>query len=273
MKKDKTHPLRPIKRLGQHFLIDKNIARKIVRAAELRAGDVVLEIGPGRGVLTEPLIEAGCRVVAVEVDPRLSSEIRKRFTGVERLTVIEEDALKISYTELAKKLGKRLKVVANLPYNISGPILGKFIDKRGAFELLVLMFQKEVALRITARPGTKDYGILSVLCQTFFDVSLEFHVAPKLFRPVPKVESAVVKLRVLGVPKVEVPDEGFYKKVVKSAFGRRRKTLLNSLCTLGMDRERLMMALESAGIDPKRRGESLDLAEFSALTKALHRLL
>ncbi len=255
-------------------MIDRNIAQKIVRAAELRTGDVVLEIGPGRGILTERLIEAGCRVMAVEIDPRLSSEIRKRFKGMEdKIEVIEADALKISFTELAERAGKRLKVAANLPYNISGPVLAKFIDERVAFELLVLMFQKEVARRITALPGTKDYGVLSVLCQTFMDVKIEFHVPARLFRPVPEVESTVVKMRVLDAPKVDIPDERFFKRVVKGAFGQRRKTLLNALSTLGIQKVRLLKALECARIDPERRGESLTIEEFATLTKALQKAL
>lgn len=262
----------PRKRFGQHFLTDKNLIRKIVASAGVVPGDRVLEIGPGRGALTEGLIEAGAKVTAIEVDRDLSRLLKERFPDDSTLKVIEADALKVSYAELSKAEGHRFKLVANLPYNISGPILARFLKERVAFTIMVLMFQKEVAERIASRPGTKSYGVLSVLSQAYTDVKIEFQVSRNLFSPRPKVDSSVVSFRVLDRPRVDIDDEAFFKTVVKSAFGTRRKTLLNSLKTLGFGKEGVIGALEEAGVDPGRRGETLSLDEFGALTKALSKL-
>lgn len=261
----------PRKRFGQHFLTDKNLIRKIVASAGVVHGDTVLEIGPGRGALTEGLIEAGAVVTAIEVDRDLARLLKERFPA-SSLKVIEADALKVSYAELSRAEGKRFKLVSNLPYNISGPILARLLKEREAFTIMVLMFQKEVAERIASRPGTKSYGVLSVLSQAYTDVRIEFQVSRNLFSPRPKVDSSVVSFRVLDRPRVDIEDPAFFKTVVKSAFGTRRKTLLNSLKALGFAKEGLLSALEEAGVDPGRRGETLDLAEFGLLAKALSRL-
>ncbi len=268
------HPFKnpiPRKRFGQHFLTDKNLIRKIVATASVAAGDLVLEIGPGRGSLTEGLIEAGAGVTAIEIDRDLARLLKERFPE-ESLKVIEADALRVPYRELARSSGSRFKLVSNLPYNISGPLLALLLKEREAFTVMVLMFQKEVAERIAAHPGTKSYGVLSVLSQAYTEVKIEFHVSRNLFTPRPKVDSAVVSLRVLERPRVDIEDEAFFRKVVKSAFGTRRKTLLNSLKTLGFGKDVLLPALDEAGIDPGRRGETLELAEFATLTKALSKL-
>ncbi|MBI5587315.1 MAG: 16S rRNA (adenine(1518)-N(6)/adenine(1519)-N(6))-dimethyltransferase RsmA [Deltaproteobacteria bacterium] len=261
----------PKKRFGQHFLTDKNLIRKIVAAAGVAEKDQVLEIGPGRGALTEGLIEAGAIVTAVEVDRNLSRLLQERFPS-DRLTVMEADAMKVSFADLSREKKHKFKLVANLPYNISGPILAKFLKEREAFSVMVLMFQKEVAERIASGPGTKSYGVLSVLSQAYTDVKIEFHVSRNLFNPKPKVDSSVVSFRVLDRPRIEIEDEAFFKAVVKSAFGTRRKTLLNSLKVLGFGKDSLLRALEEAGIDPGRRGETLDMTGFGALTRALAKL-
>ncbi len=257
----------PKKRLGQHFLIDKNVIRRIVLSAKIEEGERVLEIGPGRGALTEGLLEAGAKVTAIEVDYQLADLLKGRFPA-ENFEVITGDALKMSFTELAGDRKCRLKVVSNLPYNISGPILAKFLTERQALTLLVLMFQKEVADRLVALPGTKEYGILSVFTQAFTEIKKEFDVSKNFFSPRPKVDSSVVSLKVLEKPKVEIWDEQFFKQVVRAAFGTRRKMLLNALKRLGFEKDEVERALKEAGIDPKRRGETLDIREFSRLTKA-----
>lgn len=262
----------PKKRFGQHFLIDKNVIRKIIAAAGVAEGDHVLEIGPGRGALTEALLDAGAIVTAIEVDRNLSRLLNERFSGTGRLNVVEADALKVSFTGLLSEEGRKFKLVSNLPYNISGPILAKFLKERAAFTVMVLMFQKEVAERIASAPGIKSYGILSVLSQAYTDVRIEFNVSRNLFTPRPKVDSSVVSFRVLDKPRVAIDDEEFFKTVVKSAFGTRRKTLLNSLKTLGLDKDGILSALREAGVDPARRGETLTLSEFGALTRALMRI-
>lgn len=271
MAQDPRYPAFAKKKYGQHFLTDRNIIAKIVRTAAIAEGDHVLEIGPGRGALTEQLLAAGASVLAIEVDPALAGGLEQSFAGA-RFEVMRADALKVSYTALARARGCRFKAVANLPYNISGPLLAKFIGEREAFSMMVLMFQKEVAERIAASPGTKEYGSLSVLSQVYTDVKLEFDLGPHLFFPKPKVTSSVVSLRVLDEPRVHICDPAFFRSVVRAAFSTRRKMLPNALKTIGFEKEEAFDALSKAGIDPQRRGETLSLGEFSSLASALFRL-
>ncbi|MBI1912852.1 MAG: ribosomal RNA small subunit methyltransferase A [Deltaproteobacteria bacterium] len=257
------------KRFGQHFLIDRNVINRIIKTADLSESDHVVEVGPGLGALTEGLVESGASVTAVEVDTDLAEVLKEKFKGAGNFEIIIKDALKFSFDDFAVEKGRKLKLVSNLPYNISGPILAKFLSERSAFTLMVLMFQKEVAERIAAGPGTKDYGILSVFSQMFTDVRLEFHVSRNLFTPRPKVESSVVSFKVLDTPRYEITNEAFFKTVVKSAFGTRRKTLLNALKALGLEKEIILQGLNKAEIDPQRRGETLTGAEFSRLANIL----
>ncbi|MBI5560276.1 MAG: ribosomal RNA small subunit methyltransferase A [Deltaproteobacteria bacterium] len=259
--------MRPKKRLGQHFLIDKNVVRKIISAASIEKGDCVIEVGPGTGVLTEALLEKGASVVAIEIDRELCRKLRERFEGAENLELMEGDALKKDFTSLSRRRGKKFKVVSNLPYNISGPILVKFMEERGAFSALTLMLQKEVAVRLVALPSTKDYGILSVFARAYAIVRREFDVSPNSFRPRPRVVSTVVSLDMLPKALVRPEDEGFFKKVVKSAFGKRRKTLFNALKSLNISNADMARALSLSGIDPERRGETLSVEEFIRLTE------
>lgn len=269
MTDENLHKPRAKKKFGQHFLNDRNIIRKIVETAGVKKGDLVLEIGPGTGVLTRELLDAGASVTAIEVDSDLIPLLSGRFAG-EDLAIIHSDALKTSYTSLAKERAARFKLVANLPYYISGPLLSRLLTERAAFSIMVLMFQKEVAMRIAAGPGSRDYGNLSVLSQAFTDVKREFDVPAHLFTPKPKVDSSVVSFRVLDEPKIRMDDEKFFRAVVRSAFSTRRKTLLNSLSSLGLPKADTLEAIKEAGIDPGRRGETLDLNEFSTLAAALY---
>ena len=268
-------PPRPKKRLGQHFLTDKNILGKILSVAAVEKGDEVLEIGPGRGALTQALIDAGANVTTIEADKALCSYLQERFApGLQsgQLRIIHSDALKLSFLELARASGQRFKVVANLPYNISGPIVIRFIEQRSVFSQMTLMFQKEVALRLAASPGTKDYGALSVLAQTYMDIRLEFDVRPGSFFPPPKVLSSVVSMVVRDSPAVPVADEATYARVVKAGFVCRRKTLLNSLKeALDLKKEDALELLTAIGVEPQRRGETLSIEEFSALAAAYGR--
>lgn len=258
----------PKKRFGQHFLKDKNVIRRIVEKAGVKEGDLVLEVGPGRGALTEALLDAGAHVVAIEVDRSLVEYLKQAFSG-KKLDIIVEDALKVSFTGIADGYGRKLKAVSNLPYNISGPILAKFLEQRRAFTNLVLMFQKEVAQRIVAVPSTKEYGILSVFSQAFCDVKKEFDVSKNLFTPRPKVDSSIVSLKVLDTPRADITDEAFFKTVVRAAFGVRRKTLLNALKPVCGDKDALEAALKECAIDPMRRGETLGVQEFARLANRL----
>ncbi len=261
---------RPRKRFSQNFLVDRGAAQRIVSLADIEEGDRLIEVGPGRGVLTRLLLDAGAYVTSIEIDTSLAEGLSKYFGKREGFELITKDALKFSFLDYSEKFGVRFKLVSNLPYNISGPMLAKLLDERDALSLMVLMFQKEVGERITALPDTKAYGSLSVLAQTFADVTTEFDLPPGAFRPAPKVNSTVLKLRILDAPRVEVPDYALYKRVVRGAFAHRRKTLPNTLKGLGFERDEVLSALNTAGISPGRRGETLDLEEFSKLTLAFH---
>lgn len=262
---------RPRKRFGQHFLADRNILNKIVAAARTAPGDTVLEVGPGTGELTEALIEAGANVIAIEIDRDLVRALKARFAGVDQFSLVEGDALKVSYVELAEKHGVKFKAVSNLPYNISGPITAKFIDERAAFCLMVLMYQKEVARRLCAPPDNKDYGALTVLTQAYADVSIAFDVPRTVFKPPPKVDSSVITITPRPAPVEAIGNEPFFKKVVRAAFSTRRKTLPNALRSLDLPHEAVMEAIIKCNIDPKRRGETLSIIEFISLATALER--
>lgn len=258
----------PKKKFGQHFLTDKNLLSKIVRAADVKEGDHVLEVGPGPGALTDALLGAGAIVTAIEIDKDLTTALRARFKDYPAFELVSGDALKISFLDLSKSRGVKLKAVSNLPYNISGPIIFKFIKERAAFSRLVLMLQKEVADRLASGPGTKDYGAISVLTQLWCDVRVEFKVSRHLFKPPPKVDSSVVSFNMLSAPRVAVADEALFTRVVKSAFGLRRKTLLNALKSIPAEKDAILTALNFAGIDPQRRGETLSIEEFALLADA-----
>lgn len=265
----------PKKRLGQHFLKDWNIIRKIVAVAGIIPGDRVLEIGPGTGALTEGLLQAGAHITAIEADRSLAAFLMERFVAEAasgRLEVITADALKVSFLEIFARDKVKLKAVSNLPYNISGPIMTKLINERAAFTLMTLMLQKEVACRLVAAPGSKDYGILSILSQIHADIKVEFSVPPTVFFPPPKVSSSVVNMRPRSGPRIPILDEAFFRKVVTSSFSARRKTLANSLRLLELDAEMVKAAIERCAIDPKRRGETLTLSEWGALANALKTL-
>jgi 16S rRNA (adenine1518-N6/adenine1519-N6)-dimethyltransferase len=257
---------RPKKRFGQNFLRDLNVVGRILEAAELRESDRILEIGPGLGVLTERILPRVEEVVVMEVDRDLAERLRQQ--GHPGLTVREGDALTMDWAEV---LGRPpYKLVANLPYNISSQVLFRILDHRELFSRLVLMFQKEVGERLCARPGTRDYGILSVFCQLWFDVRRVAVVSPGAFFPPPKVHSAVLCFDPLAGSRIPLTDEAFFRRVVKGAFAQRRKTLRNTLTAAGF-RDGLDAALEQAGIDPARRGETLSLEEFGRLAELLRR--
>lgn len=259
-------PVIPKKRFGQHFLKDKNIIRKIVDGAGVSKDDLVLEIGPGLGDMTSLLSQKAERVVAVELDRELYSILSEKFGG-NNVEIVNADALRFDTGGLFERFGRKIKVVANLPYNISTPLLFKFFEDRDYISSMTLMFQKEVADRLTAVPGTKDYGVLSIYAQLYTKPSFLFKVSPHAFTPPPKVDSAVVRLDVLREPSVKAIDEGFMLKVVKSAFGQRRKTLSNALSSgLGLPKEAVNTALKRAGVDGSRRGETLTLEEFCNLS-------
>jgi 16S rRNA (adenine1518-N6/adenine1519-N6)-dimethyltransferase len=253
------------KRLGQHFLVDPNIVRKIVALAELRPDETVFEIGPGRGVLTRALCAEAKQVVAVELDMQLGEYLRETSRDCRNLDLRLGDALEFPYEELPEGT----VVVANLPYYVSTPLLFKLLEARRKIDRMVLMLQTEVARRLVAQPGTEDYGILSVLTQYAAVAKLAFTVSANCFRPRPDVGSSVVSLAVRRQPALVVQDEAWFVRTVRASFAHRRKTLANSLRDEGLTAEQIALALARAEIVPSRRAETLSIVEFAALSDAL----
>lgn len=259
----RTFNLRADKRLGQNFLVDEEIVKKIALATELTAADTVLEVGPGIGTLTQALATTGAQVVAVELDKRLLPVLDKTLEGYDNVKVVNDDILKVNIREIVPEAG--FKVAANLPYYITTPIIFALLEQKLPMERLVAMVQKEVAERMVAKPGGRDYGALSVAMQYYTEPEIAFLVPPSSFIPPPNVKSAVIVCKKRIVPPVKV-DETVFFKVVKAAFSVRRKMLSNALKNTGLTGEEVNNWLVLAGIDGKRRGETLSLEEFAALS-------
>ncbi len=255
----------PNKRLGQNFLIDPNIVRKIVALAELGPNDHVLEIGPGRGILTEALSHAANHVTAVEVDSRLHAYLETRQPQLPNVELVCEDALAYPVENLP--IGT--VVVANLPYYISTPLLFRLLDQRGRFPRMVLMLQAEVADRLVAKPGGSDFGVLSVMAQYAADITKAFKVSAQCFRPRPEVASAVVLLRAKERTRLSQQEEVAFRSLVKAAFAHRRKTLVNSLRDEGYELLPVTEGLKRLNIAPTRRAETLSVGDFLQLARAL----
>jgi 16S rRNA (adenine1518-N6/adenine1519-N6)-dimethyltransferase len=255
------------KRLGQNFLIDDSIVRGIVAAAELEPGEKVLEIGPGIGTLTQGLAEAGADVVAVELDKKLPAVLAQTLAGYENVRIVPGDILKVNIPEITGNIP--FKVVANLPYYITTPIIMALLEQHLPISRLVTMVQKEVALRMIAEPGKKDYGALSVAVQYYTRPKIALDVPPKSFLPAPEVDSVVICCDVREHPPVEVLEEKMFFRVVKAAFGQRRKTLNNALKAMGLEKDAVKTILEKSEIDGVRRGETLSLEEFAKIADAI----
>ena len=255
----------PNKRLGQNFLIDPNIVRKIIALAELNSSDHVLEIGPGRGILTEALCRAAGRVTAIEVDPRLHAYLETRQAELPNVDLICEDAL--AYPVESLPVGT--VVIANLPYYISTPLLFKLLDQRSRFPRMVLMLQDEVVDRLVAKPGGSDYGVLSVMAQYAAEITKSFRVSAQCFRPRPEVASAVVLLRTKDRTQLSQPEEAAFRALVKAAFAHRRKMLVNSLRDEGYELHPVTETLQRLDIAPSRRAETLSVGDFLRLACAL----
>lgn len=266
-------PPRPQKRLGQHFLADRAVVRKMIDLMALDGSEVVLEIGPGLGALTLPLAERVGRVVAVEKDQRLFRLLGEKLKrdGIQNVTLLHHDILKVDLLALTGGGGEKIRVVGNLPYNISSPMLEKIILERQGVERAVFMLQLEVAERLVARPGSKAYGALTVWVRYHALVRLLFAVSRKAFYPVPKVDSMVVELDFRSPHPKRTPDVTHFRKVVKAAFAHRRKTILNSMAGSGggWDKEVLGRAMDHCAVDPGRRAETLELDEFLCIERTL----
>lgn len=263
------------KSLGQNFLVSGEAAERIVGALGAGADDTVLEIGPGRGALTERLVGRVGKLLAVEFDRELVAYLRERFGSRDDFALVEADALDVEFCELTGP-ETRARVVANLPYNISTAILQRLIAQRRCISEMLLMLQREVVERITARAGERERGFLSVMVEAYCEAEALFDVPPKAFRPVPKVWSTVVRLRVRPRPEFEIEDEALFRNVVSAGFAQRRKTIQNNLRAAPEELRARVEAsggaesvLEKAAIEPRRRAETLMLGEWAALARAL----
>jgi 16S rRNA (adenine1518-N6/adenine1519-N6)-dimethyltransferase len=256
---------RPRKRLGQHFLADSRIAHKIVDLAHIQTTERVVEIGPGLGALSEILVGRAAAVWLIEVDPALAAHLQAKYAAQPHVHVVAADALTLDFVALLGTSAGAV-VVANLPYNIATAVLTALLAQPRCFSRMVLMLQREVAARLRAEPGSKDYGTLSVLTQFAAHVQRGMRVGPEAFVPRPKVESEVVIVEPRERPPVQVADTALFTRIVRTVFNQRRKQLVNSLRPLCANP---MPALRAAHIDSKRRPETLTLAEFAALSNAL----
>ncbi len=255
-----------IKHLGQNFLIDPNIVRKIISLAELSLKDSVLEIGPGRGILTDALCQSAGRVTAIEIDSRLHTYLTERPTQFQNLTLVLGDAMAYPLEQLP--VGTI--VVSNLPYYLSTPLLFRLLEQQQRVTRLVLMLQNEVADRLVAKSGSSDYGVLSVMAQYSADITKAFKVSPQCFRPRPDVDSAVVLLRTKGLIAQVRESRDQFAAIVRAAFAHRRKTLVNSLRDQGYDQQHVVAALTALHLSLSIRAENLSLDKFIALTQQIH---
>lgn len=265
--------LKPKKSLGQHFLLHPDQARRIVAALELSGSETVVEIGAGLGALTVFLAPVAARVIALELDARLAQGLAAEVLGdANNVQVISQDVLDFDFYKLSQAVNQRLAVIGNLPYQITSPLLFKLLAEKSALRVMVFMVQREVGERLLARPGSKDYGVLSVLLQYHTRIERLFTLAPTNFFPPPQVESLVVRLRPDGCTP-PANDETLFAQVVRTAFGRRRKTLKNTLAARASafhsTPAQVLAILAQLGIDPGRRAETLEVADFVQLSNAI----
>lgn len=259
------------KKLGQNFLIKRGIVDEIVHAAELMPGEPVLEVGPGIGTLTQGLAQSGADVTAIELDRRLLDVLDTTLASYDNVRIVHGDVLKLDVPTIMNH--KPFKVVANLPYYITTPIIMSLLESKLPIERLVVMVQKEVALRMVAKPGTKDYGALSVAVQYYTEPDIVLDVPPKSFLPAPAVTSSVIRCVLRDKPPVDVIDEKLFFRVVKAGFAQRRKTFSNTMKTTGLSKDRIEELLAKANIDGQRRGETFTLQEFADVANAWATLL
>ncbi len=263
------------KSLGQNFLIDTNVLNNIVDCAGLETSSGAIEIGPGIGALTEQIAKRCEKVVAFEIDQRLLPILNETLAPYPHVNIVHSDVLKADIHSVIKenfKEGQDLMVVANLPYYVTTPILLKLLEEKLPIRGIVVMIQKEVAERIAAKPGTKEYGSLSIATQYYAEATTELIVPKTVFVPQPNVDSAVLKLTLRSEPAVDLEDESFFFQLVKASFAQRRKTLMNNLTHnlfTKNEKEKLELKMQECGIDPSRRGETLSMDEFAALANAL----
>jgi len=259
------------KSLGQNFLIDDSVLEDIVEGAEITKEDYVIEIGPGVGTLTKELLARAKKVTSIELDEKLIPILQEELKEFENFDIVHKDALKVDFNNLIGE-EKSVKVVANLPYYVTTPIIANLLNGNYNIKSITIMIQKEVGERIDAEPSTKDYGAFSLLVQYYCDTKIIRHVPPSSFIPAPKVDSIVIRLDKLKEPRVQVQSEKLFFNVVRQSFNMRRKTLWNAMKNIGLDKEKLKIGFENAGIDPTRRGETLSIEEFANLSNEFSKL-
>lgn len=262
------------KKFGQNFLIDTHVLDKIIRSADITSQDCVMEIGPGIGTLTQYLAESAKKVIAVEIDKKLIPILEDTLHDYKNVTVINEDILELNVSELVEKenQGKPIKVVANLPYYITTPIIMGLFESHVPLESITVMVQKEVAERMQAGPGTKNYGALSLAVQYYSEPYIVANVPPNCFMPRPNVGSAVIRLSGHKKPPVQVKNEKLLFQIIRASFNQRRKTLLNGLknsSNILFSKEKIVEAIEESGFPPTVRGEALTLEQFATLCNRL----
>lgn len=267
------YDIKPKKRLGQSFLVDVNMIKKIAASVRISADDVVVEIGAGIGVMTREIAQIARRVIAVEIDPKLVAALREQLALCSNVEIHSGDVLKFDYDSISDKYDVKVKVIGNIPYNISSPVIFHLLSSRSAVSCFTLMLQKEVVQRLVSAPDNKHYGVPSVMLQMFAEVERLFDVPATCFFPRPKVESSIIQGTFREKPLVELADETFFSRLVKSSFAQRRKMLINNLKNAkfleGLSDVNLQEALEASGIDGKRRGETLSVEEFGLLGNIL----
>lgn len=256
------------KKFGQNFITDPGLINKIVKAGDVKPGDVVVEIGPGAGTLTKGLLEASCRVLAVEIDKDLIPILRRTLVGFDNIKIVNQDVMKVDLDQLVKEnfgYDGAYKVVANLPYYITTPIIMKLLEHKHNIERITIMVQKEVAERLVSTAGTKDYGAITLAVNYYSKPQIAFKVPRQAFIPQPEVDSAVITLDVYDKPPVACDNPKLLFKLIKAAFQQRRKTLNNALSSLELKKEKVGEILNVASIDGQRRGETLSLEDFAML--------
>ncbi|ACD22910.1 16S rRNA (adenine(1518)-N(6)/adenine(1519)-N(6))-dimethyltransferase RsmA [Clostridium botulinum] len=267
----KKYNFRFSKSLGQNFLLDESVLNDIVDGAEVNENDFIIEIGPGVGTLTAKLLQKAKMVTCIELDNDLIPILQQELGEYDKFELIHNDALKVDFNEIMKN-EEHVKLVANLPYYVTTPIIVKLLKENHKFESLTIMIQKEVAERINAEPNCKEYGALSVLVQYYCNTKIVRKVSPESFMPRPKVDSIVIRLDRLSNPRVKVQDEKLLFDIVRAGFNMRRKTLWNATKVVGLSKEDLQKAFDSCNIDPKRRAETLSIEEFAALADSIHNI-
>ncbi len=263
--------VRPKRNLGQNFLRDERYLIRIVSSAEVSEDDLILEIGAGTGELTRFLIDRADQVIAIEIDDDLIPILEESFSSSSKLYLLHADALKLDWVNLIRGISphRKAKLVSNIPYYITAPLIEKAIESRSVLSLCVLTVQREVARRICASPGGREYGSLSIMVQYHADVERLFDIPPGAFRPSPEVSSSVIRIRFREEPRVKVKDERLFFRIVRAAFQQRRKMIVNALRSLGLDRKELEEALKRADISPESRPEMLSLEEFGRLADGM----